>query len=72
MDPSSVVLVRVGDGRTPLSATNLGAPVYVDELNPVTGALRQSIGPLPGCVMSSQYNTGARALRCQATAGASR
>ena len=72
LDPSSVVLVRVGDGRTPLSATNLGAPVYVDELNPVTGALRQSIGPLPGCVMSSQYNTGARALRCQATAGASR
>ena len=62
--PGSIVALRVGDGSRPLAAT--AAPLFVDEINPWTGALLQvrvvmTVRPSVQVSMRNQY---ARATAC--------
>ena len=65
--------MRAGDSRVALSQTHIARETYIDEIDPASGIMRQSIrlpdgGPtwnaatgsltsLPGCTTSSQYYT---------------
>ena len=50
--PTSLLALRVGDGSAPL--TTAAAALFIDELDPVTGARISSI-PLPTAVAGSNY-----------------
>jgi hypothetical protein len=79
LTPGSVLAIRIGSGRTPLSSSSVAREVYIDELNPATGDRLQSIGPLPdgapvyhpttgalvsaGCTLNSQFVTDGYATR---------
>ena len=68
----SVLVTRTGDGRTPLAASHVSREAFVDEVNPSTGEIIQSIrfpdgapvwdaagnlAGFPGCTLTSQYVT---------------